>query len=401
MANIGSLKNTVQRYEWGSRTAIQKLLGETNPSNEPAAELWMGAHPKAPSLVDQDGQWIALNDLIARNPHAILGEQVARQFHNQLPYLFKVLAAAKPLSIQAHPSRSQARSGFEFENKQGIPLHANNRNYKDPNHKPECICALAPFWVLYGFRNIADIVRLVGDICPNTLDGELKQLRKQGDPSGLKEFFTKLMILETDKKIKVIDEAIQNADKQSEENPAFHWTAKLGVEYPSDIGMLAPLYLNLIQLKPGQALFLPAGELHAYLEGVGIELMANSDNVLRGGLTPKHIDVPELLKVLSFRPRNIKRLGVKTLDKTEKAFDSLAEEFVLSVISISNDDFYQKKNLHSAEILLCTEGDAVLEESGSSRSLRIKKGDSAIVFAAAGSYRIQGNAILFKAAVPS
>ncbi len=401
MANIGLLKNSVQKYEWGSRTAIQALLGETNPSNEPAAELWMGAHPKSPSLVYQGGQWIPLNDVIARNPQAVLGEQVARQFDNQLPYLFKVLAAAKPLSIQAHPSRAQARTGFECENNQRIPLDAANRNYRDPNHKPECICALSPFWALFGFRSIADIVRLVGEICPNALGGELKQLRQQADPIGLKEFFAKLMTLETGKKIQAINEAIQNAAKRSEKDPAFHWTATLGVEYPSDIGMLAPLYLNLIQLEPGQALFLPAGELHAYLKGVGIELMANSDNVLRGGLTPKHIDVPELLKVLSFHPHPIRLLGAKNLDKTEKAYDSLAEEFVLSVITISNDDFYQKSNLASAEILLCTEGDAELAESGSNRSLHIKTGDSAIVFAAAGSYRIKGTAVLFKAAVPS
>lgn len=400
MANIGLLKNTVQKYEWGSRTAIQKLLGEKSPSDEPAAELWMGAHPKAPSLVDQDGKWIALNDLIARNPQAVLGKDVALKFHNQLPYLFKVLAAAKPLSIQAHPSRARARAGFDFENNQGIPLNATNRNYKDANHKPECICALSPFWALSGFRNIADILFLVGEVCPKELGGELNQLKKQADASGLKSFFTKLMSLESGRKIQVIDEANQNANKRREQSPAFQWTAKLGAEYPTDIGMLAPLYLNLVQLEAGQALFLPSGELHAYLEGVGIELMANSDNVLRGGLTPKHIDVPELLKVLNFRSRRIERLEARNLDKSEKAYASMAEEFVLSVITISNEDIYHKSNLHSAEMLLCTEGEAQLENNGGHHSVHVKRGDSAIVFAAAGSYRIRGNAVLFKAAVP-
>jgi mannose-6-phosphate isomerase len=400
MATMGLLKNTVQKYDWGSRTAIPELLGEKNFSDEPAAELWMGAHPKAPSLVDQNGQWIALNDLIAQNPQAVLGEQVARKFHNQLPYLLKVLAAAKPLSIQAHPSREQARRGFEFENDAGIPLDATNRNYKDPNHKPECICALSPFWALYGFRSIAEILFLMGEICPHGLGSELGRLKKQADPGGLKRFFSKLMSMENDQKMQVIEEATLNVHKRLHQEPAFHWSAKLGVEYPSDIGMLAPLYLNLIQLKPGQALFLPAGELHAYLEGVGIELMANSDNVLRGGLTPKHIDVPELLKVLNFRPHKIKRLGAKKRGQTEKAYASSAEEFALSVIAISNDDFYQKSNMYSAEILLCTEGKAQLKTSGSSRSLDLQKGNSAIVFAEAGSYTIKGNAVLFKAAVP-
>ena len=400
MANIGLLKNTVQKYDWGSRTAIQQLLGEKSPSDVPSAELWMGAHPKAPSLVNHDGKWIALNDLIARDPQAILGKDVALKFHNQLPYLFKVLAAAKPLSIQAHPSRAQARAGFELENSQGIPLYATNRNYKDANHKPECICALSPFWALCGFRNIADILFLVGEVCPKGLGRELNQLKKHSDASGLKSFFTKLMSLESGRKIQVIHEASQNAKKRGEKEPAFQWTAKLGAEYPSDIGMLAPLYLNLVQLEPGQALFLPSGELHAYLEGFGIELMANSDNVLRGGLTPKHIDVPELLKILNFHSRRIALLETKNPDKTEKVYASLAEEFVLSVITISNEDIYHKSNLLSAEMLLCTEGEAQLENNGSQHSVPIKQGDSAIVFAAAGSYRIRGNAVLFKAAVP-
>ena len=326
---------------------------------------------------------------------------MARKFHNQLPYLFKVLAAAKPLSIQAHPSKLQAQTGFEHENNQGIPLNAPHRNYKDANHKPECICALSPFWALQGFRSIDDILRLVGEICPNGLGSELNQLKKQADPIGLKVFFTKLMTLETGRKIQLIDEANQNANKLSEQEPAFHWTAKLGVEYPSDTGMLAPLYLNLVQLEPGQALFLPAGELHAYLEGVGIELMANSDNVLRGGLTPKHIDVPELLKVLNFQPRQIKHLDAKNLDKTEKIYASYAEEFVLSVITISNDDFYHKSDIPSAEILLCTEGEAQIEDSDGNQNLALKKGESVIVFADAGSYTIKGNAVLFKAAVPT
>jgi mannose-6-phosphate isomerase len=329
-----------------------------------------------------------------------LGKDVALKFRNQLPYLFKVLAAAKRLSIQAHPSRAQARTGFEFENNHGIPLNATHRNYKDANHKPECICALSTFWALCGFRSIADILFLVGEVCPKGLGSELNQLKKQTDASGLESFFTKLMSLEPGQKIQVITEASQNAKKRGEQEPAFHWTAKLGAEYPSDIGMLAPLYLNLVRLEPEQALFLPSGELHAYLEGVGIELMANSDNVLRGGLTPKHIDVPELLKVLNFRSRRIELLAPKNLDKSEKVYTSLAEEFILSVITISNDDMYHKSNLHSAEILLCTEGEAQLENNGRDHSVYIKRGDSAIVFAAAGSYRIRGNAVLFKAAVP-
>jgi mannose-6-phosphate isomerase len=400
MPAIGLLKNTVQKYAWGSTSAIQELLGETNFSHEPVAELWMGAHPKAPSLVNWDGQWTALNDLIAQNPQAVLGNQVATKYHNQLPYLFKVLAAAKPLSIQAHPGLDLAKKGFDIENQQGIPMDAAHRNYKDANHKPECICALSSFWALYGFRPIADILSLMGEICPIGLTNELDQLKNHPDPNGLKLFFTKLISMEAEQKIQVIDEATQNAKQRLEQDPAFHWTAKLAVEYPLDIGLLSPLFLNLIQLNPGQALFLPAGELHAYLDGTGIELMANSDNVLRGGLTTKHVDVAELLKVLNFKPRKIEILDEKKIDKTEKIYASFAEEFILSTISVADDDFYQKSNIKSAEILLCTEGEARLAENGSNHTIDIKRGDSAIIFASAKSYTIKGDALFYKASVP-
>ena len=400
MSSIGLLKNTIQKYAWGSTSAIQELLGEKNFSHEPMAELWMGAHPKAPSLVNWDGQWTGLNDLIAQDPQAVLGPQVANKYHNQLPYLFKVLAAAKPLSIQAHPGLAQAQKGFDLENQQGIPMDAARRNYKDPNHKPECICALSSFRALYGFRPIADILSLMGKICPTGLSSELDQLKNHPDPGGLKIFFTKLMSMDAERKIQIIDEVTQNAKQRLEQDPAFHWTAKLAVEYPLDMGLLSPLFLNLIQLKPGQALYLPAGELHAYLDGTGIELMANSDNVLRGGLTSKHVDVSELLKVLSFKPRKVQILDERKMDKTEKIYDSFAEEFVLSAISISADDSYEKSNVNSAEILLCTDGEARLADNGNNHVLDIKKGDSAIIFASTSSYSLKGDAVFYKAGVP-
>ena len=400
MLTIGLMKNTVQKYAWGSTSAIQELLGQTNSVPEPAAELWMGAHPKAPSMVQYKGQWVSLADLIARHPQDILGKQIAKKFNNQLPYLFKVLAAARPLSIQAHPGLEQARKGFAIENNNRVALEAAHRNYKDANHKPECICALSSFWALYGFRDIAEILLLMGKICPDGLSGELDQLKKNSDSGGLKIFFTKLMTMETDQKNRVIDEAIQHAKQHLEEDPAFQWTARLAADYPADIGLLSPLFLNLIQLKPGQALFLPAGELHAYLEGTGIELMANSDNVLRGGLTPKHIDVPELLKVLNFIPRRVEILQETHKDGMEKIYSSPAQEFVLSAISIAGDDDYRNLKVQSAEILLCIEGKAYLEDSSRKDCIQVKKGDSAIISAATGSYSINGDAVLYKAAVP-
>ena len=169
MKHIAILKNKIQPYAWGSYTAISELLGSKNPAGEPQAELWMGAHPKAPSLVDCAGKWISLEELIQKKPEDILGKAVVDKFEGRLPYLFKVLAAASPLSIQAHPSPIQARQGFEKENRLNIPLDAFHRNYKDGNHKPECICAMTPFWAMKGFRNIHDMLRLLFIVNPTGL----------------------------------------------------------------------------------------------------------------------------------------------------------------------------------------------------------------------------------------
>ncbi|MBW2407888.1 MAG: mannose-6-phosphate isomerase, class I [Deltaproteobacteria bacterium] len=400
MRTIKLLKNTVQNYAWGSPTAIPELLGEQNPSHEPRAELWMGAHLKAPSLVNYDGQWMSLAELITKFPQEILGNDVALAFGNKLPYLFKVLAAAKPLSIQAHPNLNQAKKGFKRETDRGIAMDAPNRNYKDDNHKPECICALSPFWAMYGFRNIPDILTLMGKNCPVGLAAELDSLKRHPDSRGLKRFFTDLMTMDSRRQKRVVDEAVQNAHQYSDEDIAFYWMTRLSNGYPTDIGILAPLLLNLIELGPGEALFLPAGELHAYLEGVGMEVMANSDNVLRGGLTPKHIDVPELLKVLHFKPRPVNILKAVKKNKNERVYASEADEFVLSVVSTSAGSPYQSSESRSVEIILCTEGTAYLKDEGTQEIINIKKGESAIIPAAVIGYSITGDALIYKAAVP-
>jgi mannose-6-phosphate isomerase len=400
MRNIELLKNTVQNYAWGSQTAIPELLGEPNPSHESRAELWMGAHPKASSFVNYDGQWLPLTELIARHPQEILGNDVALKFDNKLPYLFKVLAAAKPLSIQAHPSQNQAKEGFARETDQRIDIDASNRNYKDDSHKPECICALSPFWAMYGFRNFPDILAMFGKNCPVGLSAELDLLKKHPDSRGLKRFFTDLMTLDSQRQKRVIDEAVRNAYRDSKEDSAFLWMTRLSNEYPSDIGILTPLLLNLIELKAGEALFLPAGELHAYLEGLGMELMANSDNVLRGGLTPKHIDVPELLNVLNFKPRPVNILKAVKKNKNERVYASEADEFVLSVVTVSAGSPYQSPKSRSVEIILCVEGTACLKNNGTREIINFKKGNSALIPAAVIGYSITGDALIYKAAVP-
>ena len=394
------LKNTIQEYAWGSLTAIPELLGTSNPQKIPQAELWMGAHPKAPSLVDYNNQWVSLLELIKKNPDAVLGRKISKKFDGTLPYLFKVLAASRPLSVQAHPSLKQAKEGFERENVTGIPLNATNRNYRDDNHKPECIFALTPFWALCGFRNCREIVAYFSKICPAVIKKQLDELSHNRDAEGLKRFFSYLMNQENRRRKQIISEAKQNVKAFAVEDPVYEWVLRLSAEYPDDVGIFAPVLLNLVCLEPGQAMFLAAGQLHAYLDGVGIELMANSDNVLRGGLTPKHVDVPELLNVLDFNEYEIAFLNPKSIDPYETLYPSPVEEFILSMIDLNPGGIYKGKKQRSAEILLCTDGAATLSDIGTDHRITLKKGVSIMIPAAVAGYEIKGEAVFYKAAVP-
>lgn len=399
MNSIVKLQNMIQHYAWGSESAIPELIGQANPAGKPWAELWMGAHPKAPSQLILDGRSVSLAEMIRAHPDDILGPTVARRFSERLPYLFKVLAAAKPLSIQAHPNLKQAQTGFKRENEQQIPLDAPHRNYRDDNHKPECICALTEFIAMYGFREIQAIIALMVSVCPESLSRELRRLELNPSSTGLKQFYSELMNLDEKKQNAVVAEARRNIDRMDDPDIIF-WMKRLDQEYPSDIGLLSPILLNLIRLEPGQALYLPAGELHAYLEGLGIELMANSDNVLRGGLTPKHIDLPELLRVVHFEPRPISLLETENRGDNETVFLTPAREFVLSKVTVAPDADYLSATIRGAEILLCTEGIARIRHIARENSLEIKKGDSVLVPAAVDGYRISGKATFYKAGSP-
>ena len=395
------LKNSIQKYAWGSYSAIQQLMNES-PSEEPWAELWMGAHPKASSQINIHGKWFFLSDYIRSYPEKILGKKTAEKFNNALPYLFKVLAAEQPLSIQAHPNAQQAKNGFERENKKGLGLNAESRNYKDCSHKPECICALTRFTGLKGFRKTASAVELLERFCPLSLADEIKTLKNK----NLKLFFQSLMELTDPRKAAVITEATQNAEKMHPSDINAQWLLKLYRQYPADIGVISPLFLNLFCLESGQALFLPAGELHAYLDGLGIELMANSDNVLRGGLTPKHVDIPELLNVLNFVESDIDILIPSRISDCEEKYPVFAEEFQLSTIDINDSKNYISKKQRSMEILLCVEGNARVSykaeqsESINTDMIELHKGDSVLIPAALDSYKLAGNAHFYKAGVP-
>ena len=400
MRKIGLLKNTIQEYAWGSRAAIPELLGQSVPADKPQAELWMGAHPKAPSQVFADGLWRSLPEVIQASPEETLGQKVAARFSNKLPFLFKVLAAAKPLSIQAHPNKEQAGQGFARENELGIPLDAGHRNYRDDNHKPEIICALTPFWALNGFRRIEEILSLLEEAEIPDLAEIVSLLRSHSNRDGLKKFFNHLMTTDSGKKGKIVEQAVNSAEKRTPKEPVWMWMIRLNEEYPGDIGVLSPLFLNLVRLEPQQAMYLPAGELHGYLEGVGIELMANSDNVLRGGLTPKHIDVQELLAVLNFTDGDLNILSPKNSTSGEAIYSTEAEEFVLSVIRINKTAPFSSPRDRSVEMIMCTEGEVSVTDLSDGETTRLTRGVSIIVPAAVEQYRIDGEATLYKATVP-
>jgi mannose-6-phosphate isomerase len=400
MDRIALLKNPVQEYAWGSKTAIQTLLGLPVPSEKPAAELWLGAHPKAPSEVFIDGEWQTLDKVIEPDPVSVLGKRVAERFSKKLPFLFKVLAADHPLSIQVHPNFEEAREGFERENRLGISLDASERNYKDANHKPEILCAITPFEGLKGFRTPEAIINLMDKVSISTLADELSRLRKEPDSSGLKRFFSTLVYLDQARRECVIDEAIRGSERCVNEDRSFYWMVELNREYPGDIGVLSPLIFNLIELEPGEAIYIPAGELHAYLKGVGMELMANSDNVLRGGLTPKHVDVPELLRIVNFSPKPVLKVTPRPGGLPgEKIYSTPAEEFQLSVISIANGDRFISERNRGVEIMICMEGKADFKDLRTGQVEAVGKGMSLIVPSAVPQYEISGGATLYKATV--
>lgn len=393
------LENIVQPYAWGSRSAIAQLQGRPTPSVEPEAELWMGAHPGAPSRVVRGAARASLLDVLQHAPDRVLGAECVRAFGPQLPFLFKVLAAESPLSLQAHPSLDQAREGYRREDGLGVSLSAPHRNYKDANHKPELICALTPFDALCGFRDAEETLALFERLQVAVLEDVLAPLRASPDARGFRGTFERLMTLEPERRRAAVEGAVDACRRVRDSEPladACAWAVRLGERYPGDPGVVGALLLNLVRLEPGEAIYLPAGNLHAYLSGVGVELMANSDNVLRGGCTPKHVDVPELLRVLDFRTGSVPRVrGVER--RGEHVYPTPAREFQLSRIELRKGRNFAARHRRGAEILLCTEGSAELQCGGA--TLALSQGASAFIAACDGDFRLHGQATIYRATV--
>jgi mannose-6-phosphate isomerase len=392
---VVSLDNAVQNYGWGSTTTIADLLGRPSPGGFPEAELWIGAHPKAPSRVIDGSGECRLDEWIRRDPAATLGPAVAARY-GELPFLLKVLAAAEPLSIQCHPNAEQARAGFTRENEAGLSFADPRRNYRDPNHKPELLVALTRFIALKGFRPIAEILASFAGFAADPVRDPLANLARARDAEALKQLFAALLSLDRDARALLLGQALATAGARSD--AAWQWVVRLHVKYPGDVGVLAPLLLNLTELEPGDGLFLGAGELHAYLEGAGLELMANSDNVLRGGLTAKHVDAAQLLAVARFEGGHPEVLRPVRVADAEWIYRTPASEFELGLIDLSPEAAYVAPPGRGVELLLGLRGNASVVVDG--HTVPLGQGRSAFVPAAVPAYLIEGEGRVCRAGVP-
>jgi len=375
------LNNRVRPYAWGSRTTIATLLGRSVPTPHPEAELWLGAHPGDPSaVVGADGTERSLLDVLDADPAGQLGPEVAARWGERLPFLLKVLAAEEPLSMQAHPSADQAREGYAREERAGIARDAGNRNYPDPTAKPELVCALTEFHALAGFREPARTVELLRAIETPALSAHINLLAGEPDGEGLRALFTTWITLPQPAIDALLPDLIDSCVAHVKAHGAFEAECRtvleLGERYPGDCGVLAALLLNHLVLAPGEAIFLPAGNLHAYLHGTAVEVLANSDNILRGGLTPKHVDVPELLRVLDFSYGDMK-VATGEANGPRRVYRTSAPEFELSRVEWAAGEPRAEVKLEGGapRILLCVDG-GVRAAAVDGRELALARGMS-------------------------
>ena len=380
------LQFQVQSYEWGSVHGISNLLGIANPEKKKIAELWLGDHHRGPSLIELPDGVIPLDQFLAEHPEH-LGDDSRAAFGDHLPFLFKVLSAAKPLSLQVHPDRKQASVGFQREESEHIELNAGNRGYPDDNHKPELLYALTPFRALCGLKPAKEVEDSFKRLKSPVVEGLLQALNSSGEKSPLKEFFRALQNIDETEQELLIDECLSSLTQDAR---VWNEIRRLNNLFPGDIGVLSPLFLNLIQLKSGEAMFLPPGTLHTYLEGAGLEVMACSDNVVRGGLTEKHKDIEELLDVVDWSENNTSagRILSKAMESEEQVFKAPATEFCFAVMTLFGSTKTHQTN--AAEIILCLEGKIKVTDECSA-SVQLTKGQACFVSAVSGQCSISGS----------
>lgn len=396
-----ALVNATQDYAWGSRTAIPGILGIPATSS-PVAELWMGAHPGAPSRVVTDDGPVPLDEYLRADPLGHLGEDVVARFGPALPYLLKIIAADRPLSLQVHPTIERARDGFDEEAAAGIAVTRPDRNYKDRNHKPELVYALTPFEAMCGFRSPRRAAQILAGL-DAPLARTLHDILVSG-PSDVAVEVAVRRLLDPEVRpsaaeVEAVADACRARFGAGSPSPRADGTVVLLADaYPGDPGVVTSLLLNRVTLQPGGALFVPAGAVHAYLCGVGVEIMASSDNVLRAGLTPKHLDIPEVLAVIDYAAKLPVLMAAEDAYDATQVFCPPVDDFELSVTTVDDDAEHVLPG-RGARILLCLDG-AVVVRAQTGRSQAMRRGESVFASAADGTLSVRGRGQVVHADVP-
>ena len=396
MQKAYKLQGKHRHYDWGGNTFLPNLMGVENVNHLPYAEYWMGAHALAASTIQTTEGEKDLAALIIENPAKWLGKEVATKFE-ALPYLYKILDVRDMLSIQVHPSKENAVIGFKAEDAKGIAIDAAHRNYKDQNHKPEVMVALSDFWLLHGFLAPALLEKRLNSY---TYLKPLMNEFKGGNYKNLYAYFMQLPMEATDAILKpLLEEAAKVvANGTVTKNDPHWWAHKYYADgIPSkniDKGIFSIYILNIVNIPKYKGIFQGAGILHAYLEGQNIELMANSDNVLRGGLTPKHVDVKELIQQVNFVPTSPFILKGDKLTDHEINYACPVPDFGLTKIALNKGEVYTISS-YSLELLLVMDGEIIVE------NIAYKAGDTALLTPNAKlSIKAKSPALLFKAYVP-
>jgi len=390
--------NPVMAYAWGSHEAIAAMQGR-KPTTEPEAELWMGAHPHASSLLEplddgeSAGEPVALEVAIATEPQRFLGEPSLAAFGPRLPFLLKVLAAAEPLSLQVHPDNAQAKLGFEIEDAAGIDRSASDRSYRDPYGKPEMIVALTRFEALQGFRPAVEALPLLEGLGVELLAGLAEELR-----AGLSvgEAFLRLVEWPTDQRAELVGQCLVGARTARVREPlhaVYGWIESLATRYPTDPGVIAPALLNYAALEPGHALLVGPGQIHAYLYGTGVEILGASDNVIRGGLTPKHVSVSDLRSVLDLSSRVPTIATPVSEGGAEEFWRAPFQEFELSWLLVTSTEVALRRR--GPEVILCASGSAEIADDAN--QVALGPGESAFATATGGRLRVSGAGVLMRA----
>ncbi|ATG53050.1 mannose-6-phosphate isomerase, class I [Brachybacterium vulturis] len=397
------LGSHLQHYAWGSATAIPEFLGR-EADGAPWAEAWFGAHPLAPASTP-DGT--GLDTVIAVDPEQMLGADVSRAFGGQLPFLLKVIAAERPLSLQVHPTREHAAESFAAESAAGIDLHSPLRSYRDANHKPEMLIALTPFTALCGFRTPRRAAVILDGLGTALTDRLHTLLVDNPTAHGMRAAFRTLVSASLRPASEAVDAVVEACRARiaagSSPSPRIDRSVSLLAEHhPGDPGVVAALLLNPVSLQRGEAMYVPAGALHAYLHGTGLEVMATSDNVLRAGLTQKRVDADEVLQCVSVTAAPPLRVAPERQNSTSIAYYAPVDDFELAITELS-DPVAASARTHpipgsGPRIVLGLEGTATLETTTGSHALRA--GQAVFVPAADGPLRARGHGSFAQASVP-